>query len=258
MGMLARKSGIVTGAAQGFGRASAEKLCAEGAQVALVDVQAEAVAEAADRLISQGHRAIAIVADVSDEAQTERMVTETEAAFGRIDFIHQNAAIQVEKLLHETTPADWDRVMAVNLRSMFLGARAVIPRMMESGGGVIVNSASILSVSADQILPAYTASKHGVLGLTRAIAVTEAYAQAGIRCNCICPGDIRTPMVERYWAASSDPAKAMADTIQHYPMKRIGTPAEMADAVCFLVSDMSSFVNGAHLIVDGGVTAKCY
>ena len=148
--------------------------------------------------------------------------------------------------------------MAVNLRSMFLGARTVIPRMMASGGGSIVNSASILSLSADQILPAYTASKHGVLGLTRAIAVTEAYAMAGIRCNCICPGDIRTPMVERYWAAASDPAAAEAATTRHYPMKRIGTPEEMADTVCFLVSDKSSFINGAHIVVDGGVMAKCY
>lgn len=258
MEMLKGKSGIVTGAAQGFGRATAERLCAEGAQVALVDIKADGVTRAASELVSRGHRAIAIVADVADEAETERMMQEAETVFGRIDFIHQNAAIQIEKLLHETTTEEWDRLMAVNLRSMFLGARSVIPRMMRSGGGAIVNSASILSLSADQILPAYTASKHGVLGLTRAIAVTESYAQAGIRCNCICPGDIRTPMVERYWAASPDPANAMADTIKHYPMKRIGIPAEMADAVCFLVSDMSSFVNGAHLVVDGGVMAKCY
>jgi len=129
---------------------------------------------------------------------------------------------------------------------------------MRSGGGSIVNSASILSLSADQMLPAYSTTKHGVLGLTRAIAVTEAYARAGIRCNCICPGDIRTPMVEQYWAASPDPAKAEHDTLMHYPMKRIGTPEEMANVVCFLVSDMASFVNGAHIVVDGGVMAKCY
>ncbi len=258
MAMLEGKSGIVTGAAQGFGRATAERLCAEGAGVALVDIKAEAVRGAAAELAAQGYRAIAVVADVASEADTERMIQESAAALGRIDFIHQNAAIQVEKLLHETSVAEWDGLMAVNLRSMFLGARAIIPRMMASGGGSIVNSASILSLSADQILPAYTASKHGVLGLTRAIAVTEAYARAGIRCNCICPGDIRTAMVERYWAASGDPAAAEAATTRHYPMKRIGTPAEMADTVCFLVSDKSSFINGAHIVVDGGVMAKCY
>lgn len=258
MGMLAGKAGIVTGAAQGFGRATAERMCAEGARVAFADINGPAVTAAAAELGKAGYEVIAITADVADEVDTERMMQEAEAAFGSIDFIHQNAAIQVEKLLHETTPAEWDRLMAVNLRSMFLGARAVIPRMIRQGGGSIVNSASILSLSADQILPAYAVSKHGVLGLTRGIAVTEAYAQAGIRCNCICPGDIRTPMVERYWAASSDPAKAEAETTAHYPMKRIGTPKEMADAVCFLASDLSSFVNGAHLVVDGGVMAKCY
>lgn len=258
MASLEGKSGIVTGAAQGFGLASAERLCSDGAGVALVDIKAEAARQAAARLTARGMKAVAIVADVSDEAQVERMVAEAEAALGRLDFIHQNAAIQVEKLLHETSTEEWDRLMAVNLRSMFLGARAMIPRMMRSGGGSIVNSASILSLSADQILPAYTASKHGVLGLTRAIAVTERYALAGIRCNCICPGDIRTTMVERYWAASPDPVAAEAETTRHYPMKRIGTPKEMADAVSFLVSDQSSFINGAHLVVDGGVMAKCY
>jgi NAD(P)-dependent dehydrogenase (short-subunit alcohol dehydrogenase family) len=258
MAMLDHKSGIVTGAARGFGRASAARLCEEGARVALVDVNAEGVGQAAAELNAKGYRAIAIVADVSDEAETERMIREAETGFGRIDFIHQNAAVQVEKLLHETTPAEWDRLMSVNLRSMFLGARAVLPRMMAAGGGAIVNSASILSLSADQILPAYTASKHGVLGLTRAIAVTEAYATKGIRCNCICPGDIRTPMVERYWAASPDPVAAECVTTAHYPMKRIGTPKEMADTVCFLVSDHAAFINGTHIVVDGGVMAKCY
>jgi NAD(P)-dependent dehydrogenase (short-subunit alcohol dehydrogenase family) len=258
MTMLQGKSGIVTGAAQGFGRAAAERLCRAGARVALVDVKAEAVMAAARALADQGFAAVGIVADVSSEADTEAMMVATERAFGRITFIHQNAAVQVEKLLHETTPEEWDRVLSVNLKSMYLGARAVIPRMMRSGGGSIVNSASILSLSADQILPAYTASKHGALGLTRAIAVTEAYAKAGIRCNCICPGDIQTEMVERYWASAPDPEQAKATTIAHYPMKRIGSPAEMADAVCFLVSDMSSFINGAHLVVDGGVSAKCY
>ncbi len=258
MGLLDGRIGIVTGAAQGFGRATAELLCAEGAAVALVDVKTEAVMAAAAELTAAGRRAIAVVADVSDEADTDRMLAETELAFGHIDFLHQNAAIQIEKLLHETAPDEWDRLMAVNLRAMFLGARAVIPRMMAQGGGSIVNSASILSLSADQILPAYTASKHGVLGLTRAIAVTKAYARAGIRCNCICPGDIRTPMVERYWAAQPDPARAEAETMDHYPMGRIGTPSEMAEAVCFLVSDRARFINGAHLVVDGGVSAKCY
>jgi NAD(P)-dependent dehydrogenase (short-subunit alcohol dehydrogenase family) len=258
MGLVEMKAGIVTGAAQGFGRASAQRLCEEGAKVALVDINSAAVNAAACELRSAGYDVVAIVADVSDEREVTRMLAEAESAFGRIHFIHQNAAIQLEKILHETEPGEWDRIIAVNLRSVYLGARAILPKMMNWGGGAIVNSASVLSFSADQILPAYTASKHGILGLTRAIAVTEVYARAGIRCNCVCPGDIATAMVESYWAASADPAAARAATEQHYPMKRIGTPREMADAVCFLVSDMSAFVNGAALTVDGGVTAKVY
>ena len=190
MGLLDGKSGIVTGAAQGFGLATAKRLAEEGASVALVDINADKVSAAAESLVSEGLNAIAVKADVSDENATIRMLDEAEQAFGKLNFIHQNAAIQVEKLLHETTLDEWDRLMAVNLRSMFLGAKHILPRMMRSGGGSIVNSASILSLSADEVLPLYSASKHGVLGLTRGIAVTEAYAKAGIRCNCICPGDI--------------------------------------------------------------------
>ena len=149
MGLLDGKSGIVTGAAQGFGLATAKRLAEEGASVALVDINADKVSAAAESLVSEGLNAIAVKADVSDENATIRMLDEAEQAFGKLNFIHQNAAIQVEKLLHETTLNEWDQLMAVNLRSMFLGAKHILPRMMRSGGGSIVNSASILSLSAD-------------------------------------------------------------------------------------------------------------
>ena len=203
-GFLDGKSGIVTGAAQGFGLATAKRLAEEGASVALVDIKADKVSAAAESLVSEGLNAIAVKADVSDENATIRMLDEAEQAFGKLNFIHQNAAIQVEKLLHETTLDEWDRLMAVNLRSMFLGAKHILPRMMRSGGGSIVNSASILSLSADEVLPLYSASKHGVLGLTRGIAVTEAYAKAELSATVFVL-DIRTSMVEQYWAAQPDP-----------------------------------------------------
>ena len=258
MDFLRDHAGIVTGAARGFGLATAERLCEDGAKVALVDIQEDLLKEAASTLEEKGYDVVTIIADVSSEADSTRIVEYAVKAFGRLTFIHQNAAIQVEKELHDTSLEEWDRVMTVNLRSMFLGAKAIIPHLQAHGGGSIVNSASVLSLSADQILPAYSASKHGVLGLTRAIAVTEAYARAGIRCNCICPGDIQTPMVEKYWAAQQDPVAAEAKTKAHYPMKRIGTPREMADVVSFLISDRSSFINGSALVVDGGVMAKIY
>ncbi len=258
MGLLDGYAGIVTGAARGFGFASAHRLAEDGARVALADNQAEALEGAVQKLADAGHDVIAVPADVSSEVDTAHMVAAARSAFGRLNFIHQNAAIQIEKLLHETTADEWDRIMAVNLRSMFLGAREIIPHMMREGGGSIVNSASVLSLSADEILPAYTASKHGVLGLTRSIAVTETYAMAGIRCNCICPGDIETDMVRQYWAAAENPAEAEAETKMHYPMKRIGSAAEMAEAVSFLVSDKAAFINGTSLVVDGGVMAKVY
>jgi len=140
MGILDGKCGIVTGAAQGFGRATAERMCEEGARVALVDVQINQVIAAVDELRVKGYDAMPIVADVSDETYTGHMIREAHAVFGRFDFIHQNAAIQIEKLLHETTPEEWDRVFSVNLRSMYLGARAIVPIMMAQGGGAIVNS----------------------------------------------------------------------------------------------------------------------
>jgi NAD(P)-dependent dehydrogenase (short-subunit alcohol dehydrogenase family) len=130
--------------------------------------------------------------------------------------------------------------------------------MLAQGGGSIINSASVLALSADEMLAAYTASKHAVLGLTRAIAATGSFAKGGIRCNCICPGDIRTPMVARYFAALPDPAAAEAATAAHYPTGRIAEPQEMADVVAFLVSDLSRFVNGAALVADGGMMARVY
>lgn len=258
MALLTGKAGIVTGAAQGFGLATSERLAEQGARVLMVDVNVQVLAEAAAPLRARGLEVQTLAADVADEAQVEGMIAAGKAGFGHIDFLHQNAAVQVEKTLLDTTVADWDRLMAVNVRSMFLGARAVIPGMLAQGGGAIVNSASVLALSADEMLAAYTASKHAVLGLTRAIAVTGSFARGGVRCNCICPGDIRTPMVARYFAALPDPKAAEAATAAHYPFGRIAEPQEMADVVAFLVSDLSRFVNGAALVADGGMMARVY
>lgn len=256
--LLANKAGVVTGAAQGFGRASAITLAAEGASVLVADIQESKAQSVVDEIERAGGNASAIAVDLRKEEDVVRMIDECGRRFGRFDFIHQNAAVQVEKLLHESTNEDWQSLVDVNLRAIFWGSKYAIPALQRQGGGSIVNSASVLSLVADQILPLYTMTKHGVLGLTRAVAVTEAYVSKGIRCNCICPGDIETEMVARYFAASPDPAKARAQTEQHCPMKRIARPDEMAKVVAFLMSDYASYVNGAAIVADGGLLAKCY
>lgn len=253
------KAGIVTGAGRGIGRACAEKLSSEGAAVVLVDRDKGAIETAAAGINANGGRAIALAADVSLEQSAAQMITACVDAFGRFDFLHQNAAIQVEKRLHDTTAEDWDRLHAVNLRAAFFGSKHAVLSMLAAGsGGSIINTASALSASADPMLAAYTVMKHGLLGLTRSVAVTREYSRAGIRCNCVCPGDILTPMVEQYFAASADPHAARSFVERQYPGGRIGKPGEVADVVAFLASDRSSFINGAAVFVDGGLLAQCY
>ncbi len=164
--------------------------------------------------------------------------------------------MQLEKPLHETSLEDWDWVNRVNLKGVFLGCREAVRAMRANGGGSIINTASILAHTGDPFLPAYTATKTGVLGLTRAIAVD--YARDGIRANCVSPGDMETPMIEKYFAATPDPAAARAEMEAAYPGKRIAKPAEVARAVIFLASDEAAFISGTDILVDGGLTAKTY
>lgn len=250
--------GVVTGAAQGLGRESALALAAAGAAVVCVDVNVSGAGETAELIRAAGGRAVPLRVDVSSVADIDAAIELSRTEFGGFNFIHNNAGIQLEKPLHETTSEEWQRVLDINLTGVFNGCRQAVRAMLDTGGGSIVNTASALSLSADPYLPAYTASKHGVLGLTRAIGVDPKYAQAGIRCNCICPGDMATPMILQYWDSTPDPAAAKAEMESHYPARRIGDPAEVANVVVFLVSDRSSYFNAAHLIVDGGLLAQVY
>ncbi|MCB1487382.1 MAG: SDR family oxidoreductase [Bauldia sp.] len=255
--LLEGKAGIVTGAGRGIGRACAIKLAAEGASVLVVDILADNAAAVAAEITASGGSAKALVVDLATEEAAKEMIAACVSNFGRFDFIHQNAAVQIEKLLHDTTNEDWDRLQTVNLKAPFWGAKHAVIHMMERGeGGCIINTASALSNSADPILAAYTTMKHGLLGLTRAIAVTREYAKAGIRCNCVCPGDILTPIAETYFAALPEGARSFIE--QQYPGGRIGRPEEVADVVAFLASDKSSFINGAAIAVDGGLLSQCY
>lgn len=256
---LTGKAGVVTGAAQGLGYESARLLAEAGAAVVLADVNGDAAEAAAGRLRAAGANTVAVAADVSDPAGVRAPIDACLAAFGAFDFIHNNAGVLTAHPLLETTREEFDRMWTVNVGGVFWGCRYAVEVMRASGrGGSIVNTASIAALGGDPILPVYTATKHAVLGLTRALAVDSAVAGAGIRVNCVCPGDMDTPMNDHYFASTPDPAATRAEVEAVYPRGRMAQPAEVAAAVVFLVSDAASFVNGAALPVDGGLLAGVY
>lgn len=250
------KSGLVTGAASGLGYESAKLLAEQGANVLLADVDVERGESAAEEIRSAGGTAVFRRVDVGVETDIIDAIADVRGRWGSFDFIHNNAGTQLEVPLHETTNEAWDKINDINLKAVFWGIKHAVLAMKETGGGSIVNTASALSLVGDPFLPAYTATKHGVLGLTRAAGT--AYAMDGIRVNCVCPGDMETPMIIKYWEATGDPEKAKADMGAAYPAKKIGHPREVAQAILFLVSDESSYVNASAQVVDGGLLAKCY
>jgi len=250
MGQLEGKSAIVTGVGSGLGRAIAQELAAEGARVLGCDVNDEAGEQTMAGIGAYRH------ADVSRDADVEELVAAALETFGRLDVMVNNAAIQIERELVETTEEELDRVLGVNLKGVFFGCKHAVIAMRASGGGVIVNVASILALVGDGVLAAYCAAKGGVLGITRATAVQ--YGKDGIRCNAICPGDIETPLVQSYFDAATDPAALRARVVAEYPLGRIAQPQEIARAVVFLASSDSAFMSGQPLVVDGGLLATCY
>jgi NAD(P)-dependent dehydrogenase (short-subunit alcohol dehydrogenase family) len=253
---LQDKVAIVTGAGSGMGREVAKLMADEGAAVLCFDVNAVGAEQTADMITGHGGVAVPFAGDVTAPADFERAIAAARDGLGGFHIIHNNAGVQLEKPLHETTDEEFDWVTDVNLKGVFFGCRAAVRSFRETGGGAIVNTASILAHTGDPFLPVYTATKTGVLGLTRAIAA--AYASDGIRANCVSPGDMETPMIEKYFAATDDPVAARAEMEGAYPGKRIAHPREVAQAVLFLASDEASFVNGEFILVDGGLTANTY
>jgi NAD(P)-dependent dehydrogenase (short-subunit alcohol dehydrogenase family) len=249
-GRLQGRGAVVTGVGSGLGRELARVFAAEGARVLGCDVDDEGGATTMEGVGFYRH------ADVSREADVERLVAEAVERFGKLDVMVNNAAIQIEEELAETTEEQLDRILAVNLKGVFFGCKHAVRAMRGAGGGSIVNIASILGLVADGILAAYCAAKGGVLGITRATAVR--YGADGIRCNAVCPGDIDTPLVTAYFQTAADPAALRAQVEAEYPLGRIAQPEEIARAVLFLASDDSSFMSGQPLIVDGGLLADCY
>jgi NAD(P)-dependent dehydrogenase (short-subunit alcohol dehydrogenase family) len=253
----AGKAGVVTGASRGLGRETLLGLCREGASVVALARDAEAGQSAAEEAAGLGGSAVFVQGDVRREEDVVSAIARCRTEFGSLDFMVNNAGILGEGRLHETTNEQWDNLVATHLTGAFWGCKHAVNAMRENGrGGSIVNIGSILSFTGDGYLAAYTAMKTGVLGLTKAIAID--YALDGIRCNCVCPGDMETPMIEQYFDGTDDPVAARAEMEAAYPGKRIADPREVAAGVVFLVSDESSFVNGTPILVDGGLTAKTY
>jgi NAD(P)-dependent dehydrogenase (short-subunit alcohol dehydrogenase family) len=247
---LEGRSVVVTGVGSGLGREIARELASEGARVLGCDVNDKAGSETMAPIGFYRH------ADVSREQAVQELVAEALERFGRLDVMVNNAAIQIEEELAETTEEQLDQILAVNLKGVFFGCKHAVRAMRASGGGSIVNIASILALVADGILAAYCAAKGGVLGITRATAVR--YGADGIRCNAVCPGDIDTPLVAAYFQTAADPAALRAEVEREYPLGRIAQPREIARAVVFLASEDSSFMSGQPLILDGGLLADCY
>jgi NAD(P)-dependent dehydrogenase (short-subunit alcohol dehydrogenase family) len=249
---LSGKVALITGAGSGIGRVAAELFAAEGAAVMVADVVAGAAGETVAAITSEGGRAAAVAVDVADEGQVADMVAACVAAFGGLHVLFNNAGIfpDDDGGVLDTPPSTWDRVMQVNLKGVWLGCRAAVPAMVDSGGGSIVNVASFVALmGAATAQVAYTASKGGVLAFTRELAVE--YARSGIRANALCPGPIDTPLLAELMA---DPARKQRRLV-HIPMGRLGRPEEIARAALFLASDDSSFMTGSALVVDGGITA---
>jgi NAD(P)-dependent dehydrogenase (short-subunit alcohol dehydrogenase family) len=239
---------IVTGGSRGIGRAIVDRCLAEGAAVVAT------ARHAPPRPFTASERLAFETCDVSNAAEVQAIIDLTVRRFGGVDVLVNNAGAQLEKSIADTTDEEWDRVMAVNARGVFLFARAALPHMVARGGGSIVNIGSYDGFVADPNMAAYCASKGAVHALSRAIAVD--HGQQGVRCNVICPGWIETDMLEAYIESRPDPAAVRRSVAAIHPVGSIGRPADIANMALWLASDESRFVSGQLFVVDGGLTAK--
>ena len=252
-GSLEGKSVLVTGGSTGIGRASCLAFARAGARVVVADVNLGDGEKTAQVIRDSGGEAVFVEADVSREADVEALANEVVKTYGRLDCAFNNAAIGGAPGVstHEYPEKDWDRVIAVNLKGVWLCMKYEIAQMLEQGGGVIVNTASVWGLVGASGASGYIASKHAVVGLTRSAALE--YAAKGIRINALNPGAIYTPLLDRFMSAIPDFESTM---IAKHPLGRLGTSEEIAEAAVWLCSDAASFVVGHTLIVDGGYTAQ--
>lgn len=252
---FAGKGVIVTGGASGIGKATAERFLEEGANVVIVDVSERNAKTAMKELRAKGLRPSIVTGDVTDSKDVKRIVKMALAELGSIDVLFNNAGILVEGTIEEVSEENWDRIMAVNVKGVFLMSKEIIPIMLKQGKGVIVNNASCSGLVGDRGAIAYNTSKGAVVLMTKCLALD--YARRNIRVNCVCPGEIETPMfLQEARSRRITPEEHRKALCEYHPIGRLGMPKEVANAVLFLSSDESSFITGTAFSVDGGYTCQ--
>jgi len=256
MNKLEGKVALVTGAGGSIGRAAARLFAAEGASVAVVDIDMAAAEETVGRIDQDGGNALPLAADVGSADQIGSAVDQAAEVLGGLDLVYNNAGVGSRGSVADATEADWDRCFDVNVKGTFLTSRASIPYLRESVGGSVVNQASVAALVGVAGMAAYGAAKGALVALTRSMAVD--LAPLGIRVNVVCPGTVHTPLIEPLLRqrGKGDLELGMKMTTVKYPIGRLGTPMEIAQAALFLASDDASFITGAVFTVDGGMTAQ--
>ena len=249
---LENKIAIITGGGDGIGQASAVMFAKEGASVVIADIKPENGNRTVDMIKAVNGDAIFAEVDVSKADSVENMVKKVIGAYGRIDILVNSAAVFVEATVLNTSEEDWDRIMAINLKGIFLCCKYTIPEMIKAGKGSIINIGSEAGITGFKNQTAYDASKGGVVNMTRAMALD--FAEKNIRVNCVCPGTTETPMVKKAIEIAPDPEKARRSFASR-PLLRLGWPDEIAAGILYLASDESPYATGAILAIDGGKTA---
>jgi NAD(P)-dependent dehydrogenase (short-subunit alcohol dehydrogenase family) len=251
---LAGKTAVITGGGTGIGQAIALTFAKEGARVTVTGRRMEKLQETLSLLKLSGSDAMAVECDVTKAAETDRLVKAVEDRFGNVNVLVNNAGALSVSNVETISEADWDRVMATNLKGPFLMSRAMLPAMRRAGGGSIVNIGSVLAIAAIRNRAAYCASKGGVAMLTKAMALD--HAQDNIRVNCVCPSIVESAMTEMFFAETEAARKLRESRLASVPLGRFGKPNDIAGIVVFLASDESSWMTGTVIPVDGGVTAS--
>ncbi|MBX9687456.1 MAG: SDR family oxidoreductase [Candidatus Obscuribacterales bacterium] len=253
------KVAVISGAGSGIGKACALRLAQEGCRIAALDINSDSIPELKKELSAYSRDFFCREGDISKAESVNSFVLETVKQFGRIDFLFNNAGVEFISALEETSEEDWEHVQGTNMKGTFLMSKAVLPYMKAQGGGVIVNNASDAGLRGIRLNAAYSSSKAGIIHLTRSMALD--YGKYNIRCNCICPGCIKTPLCQRFNAeVGALEGKTGEEVLNEFvkaniPMQRVGMPEEVAAVLAFLCSDDARYISGAIIPVDGGLTA---